>query len=615
MQGYSYSVFSLAAIAIHLIVNFNFIAGREVYTERGRRYRTFLLGVLFYYLADGAWGLFAGLGWMRCWYADTILFFLSLVAFVFAWSRYVAVYLGLGKWPKRILDGSGLALLAANVAALAANFATGCVFFFDERGQYATGPVRDPAIALLVAYNVLTAAFVLAKLLRNRGSARRRGLTVLLFCATIALSIVLQIVWPLTPFTSLGCLVCNCFFNVFVIQDERATRHAAELEEALSRARAAEKARSMFFSIVSHDIRTPLNAILGYAELVLDGIGGPAEREKALHSIRDSGTLLLELVNDVLDLSKIDAGKMSLHLEPMDLSRLTDEVLASFRLAAAAKGIALVNRTAGVPTVLLDGHRFRQILFNLVGNAVKFTDRGTVAVDASYAGTDLELAVSDTGCGIASDMQANIFDPFVQVQDPSHTADRTVGSGLGLSICRRLVEMMGGELTVESEPGKGSTFRARIPGVKTGTEKPMPAAAPKPDGGAGLKTPKHVLVVDDSPVNRTVLTAHLKKAGVAAVDQASDGGEALAKLASGLQSGHPHDFVFSDLWMPNVNGLEFAEQLRADSRFVSLPVYAVTADTEFRSDPRHALFTGVLFKPLTYAKLVEVFSAPRPARM
>ncbi|MBO7434675.1 response regulator [bacterium] len=611
MQGYSYSVFSLVAIAIHLVVNFTFLAGKGAQTERGRSYRVFLLGVLFYYLADGAWGVFAGLGWTRYLYADTILFFLSLVAFVFAWSRYVAVYLGLGKWPKRILSWTGLAILAANLAMLAANFSNGCFFHIDAQGQYVTGPVRNPAIALLVAYNALTAAFVLSKLLRDSGSARRRSLMVFFFSVTIALSIVLQIVWPLTPVTSLACLVCNCLFNVFVIQDEQATRHAAELEKALDRARAAEKARRMFFSIVSHDIRTPLNAILGYSELLRRGLESPVERDKALDAIHASGTMLLQLVNDVLDLSKIGADRVPLHPEPIRLSRLMDEVFASFRLSAGAKGIALENRTADVPTVLLDGHRFRQILFNLVGNAVKFTDRGTVAVSASYAGNDLELAVSDTGCGISPDMQAHIFDPFVQVEDPSHTAARLVGGGMGLSICRRLVEMMGGGLSVESEPGKGSTFKARIPGVETGAEKT--AAEPDP-AGACMKHPEHVLVVDDSPVNRAVLTAHLKKAGVAAVDQATDGEEALAKLAFDLESGHPHDFVFSDLWMPNVNGLEFVEKLRADSRFVRLPVFAVTADTEFRADPRHALFTGILSKPLTYAKLVDAFSALRAPR-
>jgi len=261
-----------------------------------------------------------------------------------------------------------------------------------------------------------------------------------------------------------------------------------------------------------------------------------------------------------------------------------------------------------VPTVLLDEHRFRQILFNLIGNAVKFTERGSVTVAASYAGTNLEVSVSDTGCGIASDMLARILDPFVQVQDPSHSADRAGGTGLGLSICRRLVEAMGGELVVESELGRGSTFRARIPGVAASTGKAKPVAETKPL--VDLKNlPKHVLVVDDSPVNRSVLTAFLKRAGVASVDHACDGGEALSKLGSAVKAGHPHDFVFSDFWMPNMNGLEFIEKLRADPQFDGLPVFALTADTESHDDVRAGLFTGILLKPLTYGKLVEVFAS------
>ena len=171
--------------------------------------------------------------------------------------------------------------------------------------------------------------------------------------------------------------------------------------------------------------------------------------------------------------------------------------------------------------------------------------------------------------------------------------------------------MMGGGIAVESEPGKGSTFKARIHGVETAAE--TTSAEPDP-AGACMKHPEHVLVVDDSPVNLAVLTALLKKAGITDVDKASDGAEALAKLASDLESGHPHDLVFSDLWMPNVNGLEFAEKLRADSRFAHLPVFAVTADTEFRADPRHTLFTGVLNKPITSAKLMDAFSAPPPSK-
>ena len=609
MQGYTYSVFSIVAIAIHLIINFNLLMGRGRHTEYGARYRGFLLGVLFYYVSDAAWGVFAGLRWMGLWYIDTVLFFLSLVAFVCEWCRFVIVYLDLGKWQKRILAWSGYSILAANVALLAANGFTDCIFYFDEQGSYAIGPMRDPIVALLVAFNVLTAGFVLAKVFGSRDVVRRRSVMVFLFCVVIAVAIVLQIVWPLTPSTAFGCLICNCFFTVVVVQDEQAVRHAAELEGALARARAAEKARSMFFSIVSHDIRTPLNAILGYSEHIRDGVKSKAEMDEALASIHANGTTLLQLVNDVLDLAKMDAGKMTLRPEPVRLSQLVDEVFASFRMTASDKKIELVNRTADVPLVLLDGHRFRQILFNLVGNAVKFTDSGSLTIAASYAGGNLAVSVSDTGRGIAPDMLTRILEPFVQISDPTHVADRIGGTGLGLSICRRLVEAMGGEFVVESELGKGSTFNIRIPGVSTVGEQPAQVAGPEEPSGALKKMPKHVLVVDDSPVNRAVLTAHLKRAGVTSIGHACDGEEALSELHSAIKAGNPYDFVFSDFWMPNMNGAEFVERLRADSRIRRLPVFAVTADTEFHGDARHKLFTGILLKPLTYAKLVETFAA------
>ena len=161
----------------------------------------------------------------------------------------------------------------------------------------------------------------------ERGFSRRRSAMVVLCGVTMSVAMVLQVVWPLTPFTSLGCLIVNCFFQVFVIQDEQSAKHAAELEDALERAHAAEKARNMFFSIVSHDIRTPLNAILGYSELLEFGISDKAEREGALKAIRSSGTTLLQLVNDVLDISKIDSGELVLRPRPMRLSGLVDEAI------------------------------------------------------------------------------------------------------------------------------------------------------------------------------------------------------------------------------------------------------------------------------------------------
>ena len=618
MQSFTYSTFSAVAIVIHLIINFDTIIGRGEASQRGSRYRIFLIGVLVYYISDAAWGLFAGLGWTRALYVATLFFFFSLSVFAIAWCRFTVLYLGLEKWAAWFLVGLGYALLAAYIVSLAANFFNGCVFYFDDKGTYLCGWMRNPLFHALIAYNALLTVFAFAKAVTARGSARSRDMMVFANCVVLTFAVTLQVLWPLTPFTALGCLVGNCFLHIFVVQDERAEKHAEELEKALEQAQAADKARSLFFSIVSHDIRTPLNAILGYAELLQDGKESLAERKIALKSIRASGTTLLQLVNDVLDLAKMDAGRMSLHRESVLLYQLTDEVFSSFWRDASEKGVELVNRTETVPTVLIDGHRFRQILFNLIGNAVKFTARGSVTVAASYSGTTLEVSVADTGCGIPPDMLTHILDPFVQVQDPSHASDRAGGTGLGLSICKRLVEAMGGALRVESEIGKGSTFTAVIPGVRKvesgGVESGGVKDLPSPTHPLTHSfTPKHVLVVDDSPVNRSVLKAFLRRAGVAEVDFAGDGVEALSALDSAVKTGNPYDLVFSDFWMPNMNGLELVERLRADPRFSRLRMFAVTADTEFGKDARSRLFNGILLKPLTYSRLVDAFSTGKEA--
>jgi len=303
MQGFTYSVFSVLAVVIHLAFNSKMLLGRTGQTKHKAYYRVFLFAVLTYYVVDGAWGIFAGLGWQKAWYADTVLYFLSLVAFVVMWSRFVIVYLDFGKWPARILFLAACALLAFNVAALAANPFCGCFFHFDEHGVYQIDYLRDLAFALLVSYEIIVSGFVLDKALRCQTDERRRSLMVFMFSVVLAVFIVLQVFWPLTPFTALGCLIGNCFFRVFVAQDEHAMEQRHLLEKALEKAKAAEKARNLFFSIVSHDIRTPLNAILGYSEILRNGLETKLDRDEALDSISANGTTLLQLVDDILDLA------------------------------------------------------------------------------------------------------------------------------------------------------------------------------------------------------------------------------------------------------------------------------------------------------------------------
>ncbi|MBQ3811222.1 MAG: amino acid permease, partial [Kiritimatiellae bacterium] len=237
----------------------------------------------------------------------------------------------------------------------------------------------------------------------------------------------------------------------------------------------AEKARakSYFFSTVSHDIRTPLNAIIGYSEMLRQGIRDADEREKALDSIVVSGRTLLGLVNDVLDLSKLESGKMEIEPEPTDCPRLLGELADAFRATIANPALELRCRPGAMPLLMLDPQRLRQVVFNLVGNAVKFTERGHVEIRAAWepgadgaAGT-FRLDVEDTGCGIGKKDLARIASAYVQVGSKT---GRNGGTGLGLAICKQLAAAMGGRLEVVSEPGRGSTFSLVVPGVRAAGE-------------------------------------------------------------------------------------------------------------------------------------------------
>ena len=619
MQGYSYSVFSSVAIAIHLIINYNLLIGKGEVSARAARYRGFLLGTLAYYISDAAWGVFAGLGWTRILYADTIFFFLSLVAFVFMWSRFVITYLDFGKWSTCILSWFGYAILAFNLIALATNPFNQCFFHIDAQGVYQTGCMRDPAFYLLVALNVLIAVFVFRKAIVRRDAVRRRSRMVFMCCITMAAALVLQIIWPLTPFTALGCLISNCFFHVFVIADEQTAKHTAELEKALERARVAEKAKSMFFSSVSHDIRTPLNAIIGYSELLIGGIPDEQERIKALSGISTSGQTLLQLINDVLDLSKLESGKMDIKPELTDVRDLVSSVVHSIDVTVKKGDVELKEEYGDLPLLEIDPQRIRQILFNLVGNSVKFTEHGEICVSVSFRKNDdgkgvFTLSVSDTGCGIAEEDKEKVMDPFVQLKSNAMTR----GTGLGLPICKKLAASMGGQLSFVSELGKGSTFTLELHDVKyVETDSATDGETAAGQELSGEQTPYgitqegqiaakdcHILIADDVPLNLSVLKALLKKIGLNDVETAVDGQDALTKLQT---SERPFDCVLTDVWMPNMDGRELVENIRADKRFAGLPVYAVTADVEEQKTFAERGFTGVLLKPLTIDKLSGLF--------
>ncbi|MBO4631709.1 MAG: hypothetical protein J5858_07280, partial [Lentisphaeria bacterium] len=253
MQDYIYSVIAFLAIAIHLIVNYELRSNNGVITIHGsREYRGFLTGTLGYYLVDAGWGVFAGLEWTRVLYLDTMFYYIAIAVSVLTWCHFVIAYLGISQWKARMLSWFGYGLLALYIVMLTANIFNNCLFRFDELGNYGAGPIRCLVFYPLVVINVLMAVFTLIKTRGSHGSVYRRNMVVFLFCLTMAVAIVFQIIWPLWPYYALGLLIGHCFFHVFVIEDERdelrkamiereqTAKHMAELEIALERARAAE---------------------------------------------------------------------------------------------------------------------------------------------------------------------------------------------------------------------------------------------------------------------------------------------------------------------------------------------------------------------------------------
>jgi signal transduction histidine kinase/CheY-like chemotaxis protein len=354
----------------------------------------------------------------------------------------------------------------------------------------------------------------------------------------------------------------------------------ADLRAAMERAEVANRAKSAFLAAMSHELRTPLNAILGYAQLLRrDKSMGP-QQLAGMATIQQSGQHLLALINDVLDLSRVEAGKMDLHNRPARLQELLTVVADIMRVRAEKKYLGFELELApGLPAaVSVDETRLRQVLLNLLGNAVKFTDRGAVLLRVAPAPVApcLRFEVIDQGVGIAADQTEAIFRPFEQVGD--HTR-RAGGTGLGLAISRQLVRLMGGELRVESAPGQGSRFWFDVPLAEA--ELPAAAAARTEMATGYLGPRQRVLVVDDVAANRALLLDLLGALDFQ-VQEADNGAAALARTAVA-----PPDLILLDMVMPGMNGIEVTRRLRADAATASVPVLIIsasaTADDEERS--------------------------------
>jgi PAS domain S-box-containing protein len=416
-----------------------------------------------------------------------------------------------------------------------------------------------------------------------------------------------------------------------IILSARDVTERVELELLLTRARKsaenAASAKSEFLANMSHEIRTPMNGVLGFAELLREGDLSEENRRHA-DMIVQSGRSMMMLLNDILDLSKIEAGQVGITNEPVDLLATISECAALYRPSAEKKGLRLhfsmmqttdelaqnSNASGLSPWVKTDGLRLRQIILNLVGNAVKFTEEGEIKILVNGDEEELYIEVKDTGIGIHEKRLQSIFAPFTQGE--GDTARRYGGTGLGLSISRQLAELLGGTIDVQSVAGEGSNFRLTLPAHYTEPAVPEPADE-EPFEPAMLTQSASILLVEDHDVNRLLVSEMLERCGQS-VATAHDGNEAIAMVIDSIMRGKPFDLVLMDIQMPGCDGFSATRAIRMEGITPDeLPIIALTANAfpEDLTAAREAGMQAHLSKPLVFTELAKALQRWLPTRI
>ena len=623
----TYSIIGILALMILLIINRDILWHDQDSSRHMRNYRFFLIGVLVYYITDLLWGILEEHRLMTALYADTAVHFAAMAAAVMLWTQYVTSYLAGESRFEKFLRWAGKIFLCFLLVVIIVNFFTPLLFWFDESGTYQAGVLRFVTLGIQILLFLLTSVYTLRVTARSEGTVRLRHFTIGMFGIAMTLLIAIQVFYPLMPFYAMGYMLGTCVLHSFVVEDEkeeyrrelekaveREHRQAEELagnrealRTALASAEQASRAKTAFLSNMSHEIRTPMNAIIGLNNIAMNDPTASEKVKEYLDRIGDSAQHLLGIINDILDMSRIESGRMIIKHEEFSFARALEQVNSIISTQCRDKGLVYDCR--------IDGHmddyyigdvmKLRQVMINILGNAVKFTPEGgkvsfTIGEGARYDGkVTLRFTVSDTGIGISSEFLPHIFDPFSQ-EDSSSTS-RYGSTGLGLPITKSIVELMNGQIDVKSEKGKGTTFTVMVTLGESGRKAGE-------SGGDGMDPHQmSVLVIDDDRVALEHAEIVLGKVGIRC-ETAESGWEGLDKVRIRHARGDDYDLILIDWRMPEMDGIETTRRIRAIAG-EKTPIIILTSFNwdEIADEAKEAGVDTFVPKPLFAGSVLDEF--------
>ena len=612
MQDFFYSIVGFLAIIVHIIINPSIFSKDGVGTGKSKAYFFLMLSIFAYYITDACWGIFAGFNMIPALFLDTTIYYVAMASAVLCWSNYIIDYLELKNVLSKALKYSAWVFFVAEIGSLVVNFFYPCFFWFDENDAYQAGVIRYTALWIQVVLFLLTVLLTGWNTLHVSGILRRRHRAIFWFSIVMLLANFFQILYPLLPIYAMGCLVGCCILHVYVLEDER-----EELQQIIAEkkrhAEAANQAKTAFLFNMSHDIRTPMNAILGYTSLARKKSTEP-EINDMLKKIDIAGNQLLSLVNQVLEMSRIESGKIILQEQKIDMEQGAEVVRTVYGDQAKEKGLSLTVEVRDIRHryIIGDNDRISQITNNLIGNAVKYTPAGgSIHVFAEEEPCEKpgylvsKLTVEDTGIGMSEEFLPHLFEEFSR--EETSTASHIQGTGLGMPIVKKLVDLMDGTIEVTSKQNAGSKFVVRLP-LKIDTEHQETDIAEADTEEISLEGLK-ILLVDDNEMNREIAEEILSEAG-AEIETAEDGVIAVEKVTN-AEPGR-YDVVLMDVQMPRMNGYEATKKIRAleNRALASVKIFAMTANA-FAEDRQNALDAGMdghLTKPIDVEKLLHTLA-------